>query len=294
VLEKQNRNKKPLTSLQKAILDTEKNSKQFKFEAAEKQEILKVALDRAQSSVVTKIMEYEDYIRSIKRALESSVASYRKARVVAGRQQSFDRLTAMLGVPRQATMGYQDWRGQYIKGVVLITVELIEAVGIWREATLAAQGKLGARNEFGELLDHGTPIPFTWNGKNILLQIPTGLDFLSKCDELVKWFGNDFTFHRNPFMLAVPLDDRPVTPIKATRTVTIDGIEVEKAIPSLQKEAEDQRLYFEHCEKIYADGGSWWPSEGGKKMHESLKRRVRSAEKVITLEEAITSWESRR
>ena len=282
-----------MTILQKAILDTEKNSKKFKFEAAEKEEVLKVALDRAQASVVTKIMEYEDYIRDIKRALEGSVSSYRKARVVAGRQKSFDRLTAMLGVPRAATMGYQDWRGQYIKGIVLITVELIEAVGIWREATLAGQGRLGARNEFGELVDNGAPIPFTWNGKNVLLQIPTGLDFLHKCDELVKWFGNDFTFHRNPFMLAVPLDDRPVTPIKATRTVTIDGVEVEKAIPSLQKEADDQKLYFQHCEKIYADGGNWWPSGGGKLMDESLKRRVRSAEKVVILEEAVTSFGAR-
>jgi len=289
IQERQNRNKKPISQLKKAIMDSEKNSNKYRFEAAETQSNLKRALDQAQANVVSKIIEYESYSADLRRTLEGAIAAYRKARVVAARQTSFDKLTAMLGTPREARMGYNDWRGQFIKGIVLITVELIESVGIWREASLAGQGKLRSRNEFGELVDHGPPMPFTWNGKNILLQIPSGLNFLSRCDELVRWFGNDFTFHRNPFMLAVPLDDRPVTPMKATRTVMIDGVEVEKAIPSLQKEAEEQRLYFEHCEKIYADGGKWWPSEGGKAMDDSLTRRVRSAEKVLVLEEALHS-----
>ena len=126
--------------------------------------------------------------------------------MVAARQKSFDEVTAMLGMPRAATRGYNDWKGRYIKGLVLTTVELIESVGVWREAVLMAQGKMGQRNEvrrvlhisaaasspfltsrvtnsslqFGELVDHGPPIPFTWNGKNILLQIPAGMDFLIK------------------------------------------------------------------------------------------------------------------
>ena len=57
----------------------------------------------------------------------------------------------MLGMPRTATRGYNDWKGRYIKGVVLTTVELIESVGVWREAVLMAQGKMGQRNEFGEV-----------------------------------------------------------------------------------------------------------------------------------------------
>ena len=193
----------------------------------------------------------------------------------------------MLGMPREARKGYNDWRGKYTKGMVLTTVELVESIGVWREGVLAAQGKLGTRNEFGELIDHGTPCPFMWNGKNILLEIPSGLDFLSKCSELVQWFGSDFHFTRNPFMLAVPLDDRPMTPIKATREVEIDGVMVQKAVASLQKEAADQREYYDHCERIYADAGNWWPSMGGKGFDETLKRRVRAAEKVLSLEEAL-------
>ena len=103
----------------------------------------------------------------------------------------------------------------------------------------------------------------------------------------MKWFGNDFTFHRNPFMLAVPLDDRPVTPVNATREIVVDGVKVKQESSSLAKQANEQKAYFDYCEKVYADGGSWWPSEGGKAFSGDLRRRVRAAEKVLVVEEAV-------
>ena len=138
-----------------------------------------------------------------------------------------------------------------------------------------------------QLIDHGPPMPFTWNGKNVLLQIPTGIDFLSKSHELVKWFGNDFTFERNPFMLAVPLDDRPVTPVNAAREIVVDGVKVQQVSSSLAKQASEQQAYFDYCENVYADGGSWWPSGGGRAFSADLRRRVRAAEKVLIIEEAV-------
>ncbi|GMH69094.1 hypothetical protein TL16_g05075 [Triparma laevis f. inornata] len=288
---KANKGKKKLTQLEIAIMEVDNVSKSkkrgIKYDAADAQEDLKRNLDRAQANVVEKIIEYEGYIRSIKKTLDRSLSGYRKARVVAARQKSFDELTAMLGMPRAATMGYNDWKGKYIKGLVLTTVELIESVGVWREAVLMAQGKKGQRNEFGELIDHGPPLPFTWNGKNVLLQIPSGMNFLLKCTELVNWFGNDFTFSRNCFMLAVPLDDRPVTPIVATREVMVDGVAIKQVSSSMAKEAEQQQAYFDYCENVTSQGGLWWPSSGGKDLNVDLKRRVRAAEKVLILEEAV-------
>ncbi len=285
--EKRRRNMKKPTELERAIMATEKHSRVLEYSAAQQQETLKRGLQSAQAEVVSRIIEYEAYIQTIKQCLERCLNAYRKARVVAARQGSFDELTSMLGQPYAGRKGYNDWKGRDIKGIVLVTVELVESVGKWREAVLAAQGKLGARNEYGDLIDHGPPMPFMWNGKNILLEIPYGLDFLKKCKELVGWYGNDFVFDRNPFMIAIALNDRPVTPIKATREVVVNGVKVEQISSSLAEEANKQKAYFDHCQKIIAEGGSWWPSGGGRLMGSDLWRRVRAAEKTIISEETV-------
>ena len=148
--EKRNRGKRVLTVLEKALLAVEMGERGkggVKYEAAESHEDLKRGLAKAEGDVVSKIMEYEAYVESVKKCLERSIASFKKARVVAIRQKAFDELTAMLGLPQQPRKGYDGWMGRYTKGVVLITVELVESVQRWREAVLAAQGKLGARNE---------------------------------------------------------------------------------------------------------------------------------------------------
>jgi len=126
-----------------------------------------------------------------------------------------------------------------------------------------------------------------WSGRNVLLEIPYNLKFLSKCHDLVAWYGNDFSFERNPFMLAVPLDDRAVTPVKGTRTVMVDGVEVEQESSTLGVKAKKQKAYWDHCQQIFAGGGAWWPSLGGKAFDAPLKRRVRNAEKTLLAEEAV-------
>jgi len=283
--EKRNRGKKPLTELEKALRTVDETKTGFKYEAAQAHDNLKKGLDAAEAEVISKIIEYEGYVASIKGCLERSMASYKKARVVAIRQKSFDELTAMLGQPRHASKGFLDWQGQYTKGLVVTTVELIESVNKWREAVLMAEGKFGARNEYGDLIDHGDPLPFMWSGRNVLLEIPYNLQFVTKCREFVDWYGNDFKFERNPFMMALNLDDRPITPVKGTRTQVVDGVEVEQVSKSLGEKAQKQQDYWDHCQRIFDDGGVWWPSSGGKAMDEHLRRRVRAGEKVLLAEE---------
>ena len=276
--------KTPLTELEYALKNVD-SSTQWNYAAAEQHANLKQALDNSQASVVSCVIEYENTIQNLKKVLISSVHKFKTSRVVALRQSSFDELTALLGHPQGGRKGYSDWRGKSITGLLTKTIELIESVVKWREAVLAAQGKLGARNEYGDLINHGSPTPFMWNGVNVLLMIPRGLDFLMKSQELVKWYGNDFTFERNPFMLAVPLDERPDTPIKDTRMVVQNGEKVEQVSESLAKISNKQKAYMARCQKVFADGGSWWPAEGGKKVSNILMRRIRAAEKVLHLEE---------
>ena len=289
---RRDKKKKKLSELDKALQTVDK-SNGFRYQAAEDHEILKRQLDCAQAEVITCTMAYEDYILLLKEKLKTSVHAYRAARVVSVRQSSFDELTAMLGHPLPARVGFNDWKGKPVPGMMEITCYLIESVVKWRECVLAAQGKLGQRNEYGDLIDHGNPLPFTWNGKNILLEISYGLHFLSSCKELVGWYGNDFTFERNPFMLAVPLDERPQTPIKDTREIVLNGAKIEQVSESLAKIARKQRAYQQRCEKVTSEGGSWWPAEGGKAAPPALFRRVKSCEKVLLLEEALYYFNKR-
>jgi len=277
---------KPLTALEQAIKSVDKSEK-WKFEAADQQVILKKNLENCQAQVVSCIIDYESYLEQLAEVLTKAVHAFKASRVVAQRQSSFDELTAMLGQPHTAKKGYNDWRGKDIKGLMTKTVELIESVVRWREAVLAAQGKLGKRDEYGDLIDNGPPLPFMWNGKNILLQIPKANSFLQKSQELVEWYGNDFEFERNPFLLAVPLDKRPETPINDKRVVIQNGEKVEVVAESLLKIANKQKAYMKKCQKTIAEGGSWWPAAGGKEVPLLLMRRIRAAEKVLIKEEAV-------
>jgi hypothetical protein len=96
---------------------------------------------------------------AVKKCLVRNVSAFRKARVVAIRQKSFDETTAMLGQPQPGRKGYDDWRGKDVKGLVLVTVEVVESVTRWREAALAAMGKLGLRNECVWMLRNITKLP---------------------------------------------------------------------------------------------------------------------------------------
>ena len=64
--------------------------------------------------------------------------------------------------------------------------------------------------------------------KKFFLKISTSCDFLSNCQPLIDFYGEEFPLKRNPFFIAISLDDRPATPCKGTNTVLIDGHEVEQ------------------------------------------------------------------
>lgn len=106
------------------------------------------------------------------------------------------------------------------------------------------------------------------------------LDFLNNNEELVNWYGEGFTWIRNPFMLAVSLDERPRTPRTATRKVIVNGKEVYQVSSRLAKQREeDDRQVRIAWERIQASP-TWWPF-----CDEDMWYRVRNAESAILKEE---------
>ena len=144
--------------------------------------------------------------------------AYRQARLHSQRQDAFDQLTACLGPFQAARGGFEDWRGRDVKGMQSVTAKLVEAVVRWREAKLAA----GHPPIHGD----GTPDPFIFGNKNVLLAIPTALDFLGEISELRYWYGAEYVFESNPFCRAAPIAERPATPPSAMVTVIIDDEKV--------------------------------------------------------------------
>ena len=125
-----------------------------------------------------------------------------------------------------------------------INCDLVEAVVKWREAKLVLAKHRGEEileyveydkdsdkeaDELGALSDPSA-LPFLWNGNNILLHITNDFDFLINCHQLTEWYGPDFNLISNPFMLAVPVWERASTPLKATQSVLVNGVQVESCL----------------------------------------------------------------
>ncbi|CAM9513235.1 unnamed protein product, partial [Discosporangium mesarthrocarpum] len=69
----------------------------------------------------------------------------------------------------------------------IATVETVEAIQAWRRVL-------------------GNSTPFTWNGINYLLKIPSDLDFLDQFEAIRSWLG--FSMARNPFIVPTSLEQR--------------------------------------------------------------------------------------
>ena len=137
------------------------------------------------SLLVSRIVTYESLVEKTKLASIQGAALYRKSRTWRARIHSFAHLTTLFVQLR------------------LVTCSVIE--------TLAKQAKQDEHRN-AQQTDR---IDFTWNQQRLLSMIPTRLNFLASCHELVEWYGTDFPFVSNPFMIAVPLTSRPSTPRSA-------------------------------------------------------------------------------
>ena len=103
-------------------------------------------------------------------------------------------------------------------------------------------------------------------------------DFLDNCYQLTEWYGPDFKLLSNPFMLAVPVWERAATPLKATQSVLVNGVQVERIIPRLRDRSERQARALMAQKARQKKSAWWWP---GNKIRPAEYERVRRAEKEI-------------
>ena len=106
------------------------------------------------------------------------------------------------------------------------------------------------------------------------------LNFLSNNDELSKWYGNEFSFYRNPFLLPVTLEQRPKTPREATRIVIIGGERIEQVSDRLAIGRKNDLIKFEQAWEKIQNGPTWWP-----KCTREEWIRIRKAESIILMDE---------
>lgn len=76
-------------------------------------------------------------------------------------------------------------------------------------------------------------LPFMYNGENVMLQLPYVCEWLAGVPELAAHYGSDFQWRRNPFLRGVTLDERAVTPRKATRSYKLGDEVLEEVVESL-------------------------------------------------------------
>ncbi|CAN0549421.1 unnamed protein product, partial [Ectocarpus sp. 8 AP-2014] len=66
--------------------------------------------------------------------------------------------------------------------------------------------------------------PFLWEGSPLVSTIiGQSAKLVAGAPELKEWYGAGFPIERNPFFLAYPVDDRPVTPRTALVRAWVNG-----------------------------------------------------------------------
>lgn len=251
--------------------------KQFEMEQQRKREQLKKLIDgvtQAEDNVVACILKHENNVLDVQRKCDEAVDKHARAALKTEQIHAFDELTEALNNGRS------------------INCDLVEAVVKWREAKLTLAKHRGEDiveyveydkdedKEAEELgpLSEPSALPFLWNGNNILLHMIHDFDFLDNCYQLTEWYGPDFKLLSNPFMLAVPVWERAATPLKATQSVLVNGVQVERIIPRLRDRSERQARALMAQKARQKKSAWWWP---GNKIRPAEYERVRRAEKEI-------------
>ena len=251
--------------------------KQFEEEQRKKRERLQKLIDsvtNAEDNVVACILKHEANVLDVQHKCDEAVDRHARAALKTEQIHAFDDLTETLNKGRN------------------INCDLVEAVVKWREAKLVLAKHRGEEileyveydkdsdkeaDELGALSDPSA-LPFLWNGNNILLHITNDFDFLINCHQLTEWYGPDFNLISNPFMLAVPVWERASTPLKATQSVLVNGVQVERIIPRLRDRSERQAKALMAQKARQKKSAWWWP---GHSIRPAEYERVRRAEKEI-------------
>ena len=270
-------------------------------------------VSKAEARVVTRVLDIERSRGELREALELAEHNRVKSATHAGQATAFDDVTVRLNAVRlqlcAVVEAVEIWRDIQVTAVVAIK----EIEDTLQKGPMAAGAGGGAgsdagrgggsaagssfggsprsntsgstagggRKKRGKKKQKERP-PFIWEGRNLLLDMINHLNFLAASVELVKWYGKDFNMVRNPMMTAVPLDDRPPTPVKGTTTAVVGGELVEVANVRAEALREAAEALIKIGGQRQRNSASWWP--GYRAIDNELKR-VRRAEKILQQEE---------
>ncbi|CAM9544232.1 unnamed protein product, partial [Laminaria digitata] len=265
------------------------------------------ALVEAQSNLVAAAMAYDKCVTEVRRCLERGSAAFLVARTYSEQQTAFEETTAALGPAQPARAGYTDWRGTPIVGLQNATLDAVEAMDAWATEWTAARNNGGGSTAAGIGIDpereknscqdeneeESSPAPcvnnkappFLWEGLPLVSTIigHSG-SIVAGASEIRQWYGSGFPSARNPFFLAYPIDDRPVTPRDVLVRAYANGEMVTTTSPMLVEEREKEEEALKAVLDKQSAAPSWWPAAQGI-MGESHYARIRKAEKFIIREE---------
>jgi len=206
---------------------------------------------RSEERVLKRIRSFENSLQKLKSLNPECSKRYRSAETNSNKNHAFDELTSEVLVVRLAICA------------------VIESVTTWRKS----------KNDLEHFQNSShTPIqyPFFWDSRNILLSIPTALNFLQQSKELLDWYGLELPLTNNPFMVAVPFHSRPKTPRSSSSRILVDGKQVLRVYPQLAElRVQEEEVLIKSWEKI-AQGPKWWPS-----CSRDLWQRIRNCETVV-------------
>ena len=267
----------------------------------------------AEQRVIRCIMAHEAALREIEVEARRSEKVYTTAATKSEAIHAFEELTAM------------------IRASLIRTCEVVESVEMWRRAMdrldqLGKNERTGVVETGGGMMlksvvSHVTKLDttmssqssssssslsttslnetknstphrvFYWGGRNILREIPHSMNFLGNFDSLKRYYGAELSLYDNPFIMAVPLRERPPTPIPAFQTVIIDNRPVKVPSKSMADAFEAAERKLQEAQTRQANSASWWPCAN---LNEGESKRVRRASKVLLEEERIHQQKGER
>ncbi|CAN0159923.1 unnamed protein product, partial [Hapterophycus canaliculatus] len=221
--------------------------------------LVPAGLFNAQSRLVAAAVAYDRCVAGARDCLDRGAAAFRQARTYSEQQKAFEESTAVVGPSQPARAGYTDWRGRPVIGLQNATLDVVEAMDTWAaewRTTRENETGLGEKSSGGmgkeqvakdgavEVVATAAP-PFLWEGSPLVSTIVgQSAKLLASTPELGEWYGPGFPIKRNPFFLAYPLDDRPVTPRNAFVRTWVNGEMVTTVSPILLegREKEEKAL----------------------------------------------------
>lgn len=219
-----------------------------------RRERLQDQVDRKLQTTIKRVILYTKLHESLRQVVTDNTHAYRTVSTHAARNHAYDQTTKLIFELR------------------LATCSLVEGITQWRQA----RNDLAASNNPDH---HPKTYPFIWGGGNVLVRMLTHLDYLDEIPELHQWYGDLMPLRMNPFIIAVPIENRPVTPRQATRRVLVDGKPVLRVSEKLAALRAEEVEKMDKAWKIVSSGPSWWP-----RCSKDEWIRVRAAEKIILQE----------